>query len=96
MAKIILSIDQGAKNTGCLIGQEGSYFQGVVLTLNEKDLQLSLADRRSKRHQKRNSLRRKLAKRLFKLILKEEFSLDIERIHEKQKEFLYGLLNRRG
>lgn len=96
MSRIILSIDQGAKNTGCLFGQEGDTFKALVLTLNENNIHLSQAERRTKRHQKRNILRRKRAKRLLKVILEKKFSIDIAQLSEEQRQFLFGLLNRRG
>ncbi|MCX7820196.1 MAG: type II-B CRISPR-associated RNA-guided endonuclease Cas9/Csx12 [Brevinematales bacterium] len=99
--KIFVSIDQGAKNTGLVLAEVDSNGQlqnleGNVVSINENEFKTSQLDRRTKRHQRRRYKRRKLAKRLLRLILEKEFGWNFSKKCIKQKEFIFGLLNRRG
>ncbi|MGC8769714.1 MAG: type II-B CRISPR-associated RNA-guided endonuclease Cas9/Csx12 [Brevinematia bacterium] len=98
--KFVVSIDQGAKNTGIVIAETEKdslkNVEGNVIVIDEANFKLSQLDRRTKRHQRRGYKRRKLAKRLLKLILEKEFKWDFSKLNKAQKDFIFGLINRRG
>ncbi len=99
-----VSIDLGATSTGVYYLQ---YKEGdienpdiksseVIIVPDEKKLKLSQVDRRQKRHQRRGYKRRKMAKRLLDVILREKYGIDIRKENKAIKEFISGLMNRRG
>ncbi|CAM3683223.1 type II-B CRISPR-associated RNA-guided endonuclease Cas9/Csx12 [Parendozoicomonas haliclonae] len=99
-----ISIDFGAKYTGIhnmhyLEGEDprGSVQNtGCVLVMDDDNLQLSQVGRTQKRHQSRNYKRQDLARRLLIVILKDCFDQDVWQWPVKNREFLFGLINRRG
>ena len=99
-----IAIDLGAKYTGVHTmhyheGEDPRHSplnSGYVLLLDDDNLQLSQQGRTQVRHQSRNFDRRKLAKRLLITILRDVYSVNPFTWPEKDREFLLGLLNRRG
>ncbi|WP_422474353.1 type II-B CRISPR-associated RNA-guided endonuclease Cas9/Csx12 [Endozoicomonas sp. ALB032] len=99
-----IAIDLGAKYTGVHTmhyhqGEDprnSPLNSGYVLLLDDDNFQLSQQGRTQVRHQGRNYDRRKLAKRLLLTILKDIYAVNPYTWSEKDREFLFGLLNRRG
>lgn len=99
-----IAIDLGAKYTGVHTmhyhqGEDprnSPLNSGYVLLLDDDNFQLSQQGRTQVRHQSRNFNRRKLAKRLLLTILKDSYAINPYTWPEKDREFLFGLLNRRG
>ena len=98
-----IAIDFGAKNTGIYLNQFDyndnplvAQKKGTLIVLPEDKITLSQVKRRAKRHQSRGYKRRKLAKRLLHIILQKHYHFDLNTIERQHKEFIFGLLNRRG
>lgn len=99
-----IGIDLGAKHTGVFSthyvqGEDPGYSPhstGVILTIDDNNLQLSQVNRTQTRHQGRNYSRRKQVKRLFLTLVRERYGIDPYDWPTKDREFLFGLFNRRG
>ncbi|WP_158222317.1 type II-B CRISPR-associated RNA-guided endonuclease Cas9/Csx12 [Tamilnaduibacter salinus] len=105
MTKLVspIAVDQGARYTGIY---SLSYEPGVdpflesknaeVVVVDNDKLTLSMAPRRAGRHLRRGNQRFKLARRLLTLVLREAFGVDPDQLDQREREFLFGLLKRRG
>lgn len=101
-----VAIDLGAKHTGVFLAQyssgsdpaEGS-LAGHLITAPDGGKQWSQQGRTAKRHQRRGYKRAKLAKRLLRLILTENFKLNLQHPmapNQTAGQWFDGLLNNRG
>ena len=98
-----VSIDLGSKHTGLFLCELNDSEKKPVVSesvgclIEMTDLiTFKMTERRQKRHQKRNIIRLKMAKRLLLVILKDVYNWDFNTMTYKEKEWVFGLMNRRG
>ncbi len=95
-----IAVDQGAKHTGVCLTHYGAEAEplshGLVLEFPDHGMTLLQGERRAKRHQRRGQQRHRLARRLLGLLLEKGFGLRVGNLEPRQREALWGLINRRG
>lgn len=101
-----IAIDHGAKHTGYFSSQIIQNDNGelsispqtakVISIGDNKAITYNQTTRRTKRHQIRGYKRRKMVKRLIKIITEKVFEWDWNQFDKNQRDWIYGLFNRRG